>query len=178
MSRKKINSVSVTIIIFLLLALYISTGCRQDLKTTVRNYKFDIEVIKKLPVYDSLANVLLRNYSSIQQHIGKSQTYYSYLPAENGNDLYKVLPEQDAVKVKEYFTQLGDTFIDGFQVFKDSTIKILIRDTYIQSDHLEVGEQLSYYPFAREIKHREFPAKDTILNKHWQYWIAFEERIF
>ena len=150
-------------------------GCRTDnVNTHFQNHGFDKEVMKKLPLYDSLASVLLENYPSIQPHTNRDN-YYRYIPAEDGNDLYRVLPKAGAEKVKQYLTQLGTNCIYGFEIFKDSTIKILIRDTYLQADHLSIRERLSFYPPGSSIRKREFPVKDTTLNKNWQYWIWFDE---
>jgi len=164
----------ITLIIFLCLAAACNTN---DLTSHFNNHKFDKEVIDKLPLYDSLANVILENFTSIRPHI-KVESYYSYIPAEDGNDLYKVLPKPGADKVKQYINQLGAGYIYGFDIFKDSTIKIHIKEFYFQADHLHIREKLSFYPTGTNIRKREFPIKDTILNKNWQYWISFDKQEF
>lgn len=162
----------ISVIIFLCLA----ASCRnKNLTSIFQNHKFDKEVIDKLPLYDSLTNVLLENYPSIRPHI-EPEGSYRYLPAEDGNDLDKVLPKPGADKVKQYLSQLGADFIYGIDVFKDSTIRISVRDTYIQADHLHIRERLSFLPKGGSFQEREFPVKDTILNRNWQYWISFDEQ--
>jgi hypothetical protein len=63
-------------------------------------------------------------------------------------------------------------------VYKDSTIKIYIRDSSLKDYHLNINERLSFYPAGKTISLREFPAKDTLLYKHWQYWILFNQEEF
>jgi hypothetical protein len=164
----------ITLITFFCLAVACSNS---SLTAEFNNYKFDKGVIDKLPFYDSLVNVLLENFASIRPHI-KDQSQYGYMPAEDGNELYKVLPKPAADEVKLYLTQLGTNNIYGFDVFKDSTIRIHIRQIYSQADHLFIREKLSFYPTGTKIRQREFPIKDTILNQHWQYWIVFDEQEF
>ena len=162
--------------IFVIIVLCIATGCgHKALNTYFKNHGFDKQVIEKLPIYDSLANILLENYSSIHSHIKKEDNYYRYIPSRDGNDIYKLLPKPGAEKVEQYIAQIGTNHIYGFEVFKDTTMKILISDTYIQADHLYVRERLSFYPLGGNIRQRDFPIKDTILNRNWQYWISFDE---
>src|SRR5262245_37554287 len=162
----------ISIIVFLILSI----SCRSKFSTfDFKNYAYDKQVIEKLPVYDSLATVLLKHYSSIDTFI-KTQSSYSYIPSEDGNDLFKHFPREGATKIRKYMTQIGDSLIYGFQVYKDSTIKIRIKEIYIQSYRLAIMERLSFYPTGNGIKRREYPDKDTLLNKNWQYWIAFDDR--
>ena len=94
----------------------------------------------------------------------------------DSNDLFKKLPRDGAVKINEYFTQLGKNFIYGFDLFKDGTIKIYIRSSPSKTSQVDIEENLSYYPVGSNISRREFPVKDSILNKHWQYWIRFNKQ--
>ena len=161
-----------------LLFLCFSTGCRpKDFTPVFHNYKYDKQVIEKLPVYDSLVNVLLKYYPSIQEHSNNAPSY-QFIPSAFSFDLYEKLPKEGAKKVEQYFFQLGRNFIYGFEVYKDSTIKIYIRDSSIKSHHLHINERLSFYPPGKVIRQREFPAKDTVLNRNWQYWILFDQKKF
>jgi len=161
----------ITVIVFLCFV----AGCRpKDFTSVFQNQKFDQQVIEKLPLYDSLSNVLLHYYPSIQQYI-KEKNSYKYIIYFDSTDTYKEFPKEGSERIKKLVTQLSKRFIYGFEVFKDSTIKIYIRDSYLKPYRLNVIERLSYYPAGSDIKHREFPAKDTILNKNWQYWILFEQ---
>src|SRR3954447_4312191 len=91
----------ITITIFLCFA----AGCRpKDFTSVFHSYKFDRQVINKLPVYDSLINVLLKYYPSIQQHI-KNQSSYTFIPSSFSFDLYEKLPAEGAKKVEQYFIQ-------------------------------------------------------------------------
>ncbi len=161
--------------ISVIISLILTLSCgSEDLKSVYDSRGFDRQVIEKLPIYDSLANVLLENLPTILQQ-SKAEAFYKYAPTEDGNELEKELPNA-AVKIREYFSQLGEDFIYGFEVFKDTTIKIIIRDSLVKSHHVNIMERLSFYPSGTNMKKREFPIKDTILNKHWQYWIWFEEQ--
>jgi hypothetical protein len=163
--------------IFALLLLCFVVGCgTKDHPYDYQHYGFDKQVIGKLPLYDSLVSLLIKNYPLIYQHT--KGPFYRFIPSEDGTRLYKELPQEDAVKVKDYFTQIGDSLITGFDFYRDSTIKIFVRDIYVQSDHLNIEERLSFYPNEAGIKRKEYPIKDTIINTHWQYWISFDKEAF
>jgi len=160
---------SISVILFLCLA----AGCRpKDFTSIFQNQKFDQQVIEKLPLYDSLSKVLLHYYPSIQERVRKNNSYKYIIYFDS---TYQEFPKEESAKIKELVTQLGKKFIYGFEVFKDTTIKVYIRDSYLKPYHLRVMERLSYYPAGGHIMRREFPAKDTILNKNWQYWILFDQ---
>lgn len=164
----------ISAIIFLLFI----TGCRpKDFTPVYHEYKFDKAVIDKLSVYDSLINVLLEYYPSIQQHT-KDEPSYRFIPSSFSFDLYEKLPKEGAKKVEHYFFLLGNHFIYGFEIFKDSTIKIYVRDSPVKNYHLNIRERLSFYPDTGKIRERKFPEKDTLLNKNWQYWVLFDQEKF
>lgn len=166
--------------ISMILCLLLLASCNHGPeKTSIYNcYQFDKNVIEKLPVYDSLVQTILENYPSFQVYIKKDESYraYRYMPLADSNDLIKRLPASGSIKINQYFTRLGQHFIYGFDLFKDSSIKIYIKKTISEKDQVEIRENLSYYPPGTEIRRREFPVKDTLLNKNWQYWIAFDGR--
>lgn len=147
-----------------------------EISYDIRGHRYDTGVINKLPLYDSLANVLIASYSSIQKQFKEDEAYYRYTFSSANKDLFEKLPAENAAKINEYFTRLGRNFIYSFQFFKDSSIKIFVRNTYLKDHNLDVGERLSYYPTGTGIRKREHPYKDTLLNKHWQYWISFDKR--
>ena len=166
--------------IFIILYLFLAASCNSDSEKTTtiyNNYQFDKQVIENLPVYDSLVHAILENYPILQLHINEEESYraYRYMALSDSNNLFKKLPRDGAVKINEYFTQLGKNFIYGFDLFKDSTIKIYIRSSFSEKDQVEIKESLSYYPPGRNIRRREFPVKDTMLNKNFQYWISFDK---
>lgn len=82
------------------------------------------------------------------------------------------LPSDLIADIKLLNQKLGDNYFDGFDVFKDSTIKLYVRRGQSETG-VEIVENLSYYPDGAKIRDRSFPVKDTILNKHWQYWVLF-----
>ena len=165
----------------LLLFLYLTTGCHLDsekISPDYNNYKFDPLVIEKLPAYDSLVSAILEKFPFFQKHINEKDSYraYKYMPLSNEDDVFKKLPQGIGTKIDQCFTKLGKDFICGFDVFKDSTIKIYIRNVPSETSQIDIEENLSYYPGGSNIRRREFPIKDTILNKHWQYLIRFNKR--
>ena len=98
------------------------------------------------------------------------------MPLSDQADVFKKLPQEVAPKIDHYFTKLGKDFIYGFDVFKDSTIKIYVRSSPLEKSQVDIEENLSYYPMRSNIRPREFPIKDTMLNEHWQYWSRFSKR--
>jgi hypothetical protein len=164
--------------LFLIVCVFLTANCgSNDPVYDYQNHRFDLQVIEKLPAYDSLSHLLIQNFSSMQQDI-KENNYFDYGRAQDTSYLYKKLPRESADKVISYFSQLGENFINGFAVFKDSTIKYYIRDKYLDSFSLTIRERLSYFPNGGTMPQRESPGKDTALNKNWQYWISFDEKDF
>lgn len=167
-------------ILSLLFSLYFTAGCHLDSKeisSLYNQYKFDTEIIEKLPIYDSLVSAILEKSSFFQQHIDEEASYrsFKYMPLSDDADVVKKLPQEIAPKINQYYTKLGKDFIYGFDVFKDSTIKIYIRRSQPNTSQVNILENLSYYPSGANIQKREFPVKDTIINKHWQYWVFFDK---
>ena len=117
--------------------------------------------------------ILIQHYPTRAQ-FNYDKNAYRYIPTEDGNDLYKVFPAEAGDKIKQHIKNLGNNFIYGFDCYKDTTIKIMLRSAY-QKNHVDIFERLSYFPLGMNIKHRQFPMKDTILTPHWQYWVDFEE---
>lgn len=139
------------------------------------HYSFDPEVIEKIPSYDSLVIAIIHNYPALQQHINMESSYkaFRYMPASDDKEIFNRLPAGTGPDIDHYYKKLGKGFIDGFDLFKDSSIKIYVRNRPSDSTSLNVEENLSYYPSGKNYKKREFPARDTILSKHWQYWVNF-----
>jgi hypothetical protein len=165
----------------ILLFLYLLTGCHTgsvEVSVVDKSYKFDPKVIEKLPIYDSLASAILEKFFIFQQYINENDSYraYKYMPGSDQADVFKKLPQEIAPKIDHYFTKLGKDCIYGFDVFKDSTIKIYIRTSISQESQADIEENLSYYPVRSNTRRRELPIKDTILNEHWQYWTRFNKR--
>ena len=165
----------------ILLFLYLATGCHlnsEEVSEIYKNYKFDPKVVEKLPIYDSLASAILEKFPLFQQYINKEDSYraYRYMPLSERADVFSKLPQDAGPKIDHYFTQLGKDFIYRFDIFGDSTIKIYIRSGSSANSMVDIEENLSYYPVRSAIKQREFPAKDSMLNEHWQYWFRINKR--
>ena len=100
------------------------------------------------------------------------------MPHSIQTGIFNKLPQEVAPKINFYFTKLGKDFIYGFDLFKDSTIKIYIRNKPSEESKVDIEESLSYYPKKGIIQRRKLPIKDTILNDHWQYWTRFNKQDF
>lgn len=156
-------------------------GCASEeekISDDYNNYRFDQRVIAKLPVYDSLALAIIENFSAFKKFIRDEDSYRSfrYMPSSNEPEVFIKLPPEAAPKIEPYYTRLGSDFIYGFDVFKDSTIKIYVRAGFSSKSKVDIWENLSWYPAGTNIKQREFPDKDSLLNKNWQYWTRFRRR--
>ncbi len=170
---------SITILALLFSFCFI-VGCHSDsgeVSSLYNQYRFDPNVIEKLPLYDSLVSAILEKSSFFKQSIDEKSSYraYKYRPLSDDADAVKELPQEVAAKINLYYNKLGNNFIYGFDVFKDSTIKIGIRRNESNTSSVNILEYLSYYPLGTNIQKREFPVKDTILNEHWQYWVFFDK---
>ena len=161
----------------MLLFLLAAAGCKTENKalTAYRNYTFDATVIEKLPLYDSLVSAILVKAPLIHKYIHDNDSYHAfrYMPASREVEVFKKLPIELGTDIDKYFTMLGKNFIYAFDVFKDSTIKIYVRSRTLETK-VDVEENLSYYPAGKKLRQREYPAKDTVLNTHWQYWARFD----
>ena len=151
---------------------------KEEVSHDYNSYKFDPQVIERLPVYDSLVSAILENFPLFQKHINDEDSYraYKYMPSSDDIEVFKKLPREATPKINQYFTRLGKDFIYGFDVFKDSSIKIYVRKRFSEKSQIDIGENLSYYPAGNNIRRKELPDKDTILNKNWQYWTRFHKR--
>lgn len=168
------------ILIAFILLLFTAAGCRtksEDIIPAFNNFKFDAKVIEKLPVYDSLASAISAKISLFHKNIQADDAYHAfrYMPASNEVEVFKTLPAEIGIDINGYFTKLGKDFIYAFDVFKDSTIKIYIRNYSLEKTKVDISENLSYFPVARPIGRRDYPVKDTVLNGHWQYWVRFDK---
>ncbi len=167
---------SYCLIILLLFFVACDPG-RKEVEVSYNSYQFDQNVIVKLPVYDSLARLIITNFSLFGQHINKDDSYqaYRYMPG-SGDAAVKEIPAPVKAAIDDVFQTLGKDFIYGFDVFKDSSIKVYIRSTASDKTSVTIDENLSYYPLGKITKRREFPEKDSILNSYWQYWTRFNKQ--
>ena len=162
-----------------LLLFFVVTGCDDEdkqLKVEYDKHTFDQQVIDKLPLYDSLVAAIIRNSPSFQKFIRDDDNHRSfrYLPDSEYPDDFIKLPPAAVPGVEPYYTRIGKDHIYGFEIFKDSSIKIFVRTKFIKESIVEVTEILSYYPYGK-FRNRVFPEKDTVLNKNWQYWARIDK---
>lgn len=165
--------------IFLIVFLFAAGSCNSKgdkIIPAYNNYKFDQKVIEKLPIYDSLASAILENIHLFQDSINKNDSYqaFRYMPNSNKPEMSQKLPSEVSANIDRYITKLGKDFFYGFDIFKDSTMKIHVRKKTIEKTKVDIEENLSFYPIGLNIRHRTYPLKDTILNIHWQYWVHFD----
>ncbi|MEO6541344.1 MAG: hypothetical protein ABIN74_10150 [Ferruginibacter sp.] len=164
----------------LLFFLIAFTGCdmgEKEVKAEYNAYTFDQQLIDKLPLYDSLVSAIIQNYPAFGKFIRDENGHrtFLYIPASQDPDVFIKLPPQAAPKVSPYFDRPGKDFIYGFEIFKDSSIRIMARTRFSERSKVDIDEFLSYYPRGN-IKRREFPDKDTLLNTNWQYRARFNKR--
>jgi hypothetical protein len=164
-----------------ILTVYLMAGCYYTPERNVSSYnkyKFDDKVIEKLSLYDSLVFAIVQNISSFQQSANLNDSYqaYRYLPGSRETDVYKDLPRNIGLSIDYYYKKLGSNFIYGFDVFKDSSIKIYVRTYRSAADATVIEENLSYYTGKYEMRKREYPDRDTVLTNHWQYWTRFRKQ--
>jgi len=154
-----------------------AAGCKTENKalTAYKAYSFDTTVINRLPLYDSLAAAISGKIQLIHSFIHDNDSYHAfrYMPASKDDEVFKKMPPEAGMDIDRYFNELGKDHIYAFDVFKDSSIKIYIRNRTLEGK-VEMQENLSYYPAGRQIRPREYPVKDSILNTHWQYWVRFD----
>lgn len=161
-----------------LLVLLYSTGCKtksDNIIPAFNNYRFDTAVINRLPLYDSLALAISAKIDLFHKNIDNDAAYHAfrYMPSSTEKEVFKTLPAEIGIDMNRYFATIGKDNIYAFDVFKDSTIKIYIRNRRIGKTEVDIAENLSYYPKETNIGRRDYPDKDTVLNKHWQYWTRF-----
>ena len=159
---------------YAVLCLLLAISCRPKSTYDFANHKFDQKVIDKIPIYDSLAKLLIQNFPSIQEYFKQNPSYH-YEPYWDSVDLYKRFPQESAAHIDKVYHLLGDNFIYAFEVFRDSSVRFSIRDSYNKEHQLTIREYLSYYPNGATSKKRDFLFKDTIVNKNWLYWVLFDE---
>ena len=164
----------------MLYLLIAAAGCKTENKavTAWNNFTFDTAVMARLPLYDSLASAIVEKITLVHTYIHPDNAYFAfrYRTASSEPEVFTTLPAEMGTHINRHIGKLGPAYFYGFDVFKDSTIKIYIKSRSVQK--VDITENLSYYPAGKTIQRREYPAKDTILNKHWQYWARFDNQGF
>lgn len=177
MSNKQIHAL-VYCSIFLLMVLLGCQGQQQKWKALYQNHPFDKTVAGKLNQYDSLVTIILQNHPTFIP-ARNQRASYRFQPGEE--DAYYTHPIPDSLKqqIRFWFDKIGADYIAAFDTYQDSTVRLHIRRKWAEHTAVEIQEFLSYYPIdTMPKKIRTFPEKDTMLNKHWQYWIRFSKGDF
>jgi hypothetical protein len=162
-------------------SIFLNTACNTDKKLVVPvydAYRFDTSVIARLPIYDSLANAITARLPVFHKILDKEEGYlaYQYMPASTEDWVHRQLPAEAGTDIGRWYNQIDSNFIYGFDVFRDSSIKIYIRTTKAESGLVDIEEHLAFFPPGSKIPKREFPMKDTVLNERWQYWTRFNKQ--
>ncbi|RYZ30535.1 MAG: hypothetical protein EOO10_02505 [Chitinophagaceae bacterium] len=162
--------------ILILVSLFFIVGCRSGTADyDYEHHAFDQQIVARLPYYDSISRVLIQNFPYLLPAV-KGQSAFEYRRSEGSGSLYSSLPRPAVEKINGFIQQLGEKYLDGFDVYKDSSIRFSVRDTYLEKYYVTIRDRLSFYPNGGEMRRREAPDKDTILNPNWQYWIRFDEQ--
>ena len=161
---------------FAFLLLFFLIACEQkDYTADFNKYNYDMQVIDRIPVYDSLAWAILSNLTAFIPADRDSNYVFRYRPYTINKEDYQKLPQAEIKKVDEYIAKVGRGFIYGFDLFKDSSIRFYVGDSFMQGPRIWAQERLSYFRDTTTIRKREPPTKDTVIQKRWQYWIRFDE---
>lgn len=176
MKREMVSKIYIVVFVLLVNLLLGCDPNEKHVTTAYNNYQFDKQVIDRLKDYDSLAIAIEAKISMFQKDIGEDGSYraYRYSPTNKDQEHTNKLPA-GADTVAYFFNKIGANFIEGFDVFKDSTIKMSIRSTSSTTLPIIIDEALSYYPSTDSISRRAFPIRDTVLNKRWLYWARVRE---
>jgi hypothetical protein len=162
-----------------LLVMSLTPGChgnQAEFKAAYDSFKFDQTIIDRLPLYDSLVIAIQKKLPLFRQLNGNdSNQIFRFMPGSPEPEVFKRLPGDAGTDIDKLFARLGKEMVYGFDAYNDSSVKIYVRNRKVDSISVQFEEKLSYYPEGRTMKKREFPSKDTVLNKHWQYWVSVDE---
>ena len=148
---------------------------QQDHSADFSKYQYDQQVIDRLPAYDSLASVILQGHTAFIPSGRDSHYVFRYRPFTISKADYQKLPQNEIKRVDEYIGKVGRGYIYGFDLFRDSSIRFYVRDSFVHEARFWAQERLSYFNDTSKIPDREPPTKDTVLQIRWQYWIRFDE---
>jgi hypothetical protein len=164
---------------FLLLLISLSCNNSVNFKSDFEKHEFDKTVINNLPQYDTLRQIVLNNYHSffLNDTINNFTYFYNFDTStqigEHSNiDLPKIIFPQTV----RLFERIGKANISGFNIYKDSSFQLFIRNTHFTKYFLDIREILYWYPEATRLRKEEFPMKDTLLTDKWQYIIWYDKR--
>jgi hypothetical protein len=168
----------VSIALFFLSILF---GCKDSYywKKDYINHRFDKVVINRISLYDTLRQTILQNYNEFPWDNTKTNLIYVYnfdTSNQRSGDNHFDIPRKIRPHFVQLFNKIGQDNIVGFIIEKDSSLEILVRNTFIDKYYLDVRERLSWYPQTNKIEKFEFPIKDTLLTEKWQYQIWYDKR--
>lgn len=151
---------------------------KEDLQTRFNNYRFDNSVVQKLPLYDSLVAAIYKNRQVLINYSTQDGGMhgFSYAPASSDRQVFKKLPAETGGSIDTAYRVLGEKYITGFDLFPDSTVRIYIRRNNFPQSSINIDEYLSFLPAGKNMRKREFPEKDTVLNASWQYWARVNDQ--
>jgi len=80
-------------------------------------------------------------------------------------------------ELEKVFRNLGEEKIQGLYLNRDSSIRFIIRNTYIAKYRTDIREQL-FWPNKNRIsvESNNPYAKDTLINNYWKYSIWIDKR--
>lgn len=165
------HSIILLTVVFAIMSCHSESGNVAD---TYNAYQFDSAIIEKLPLYDSLAKTIVTNISlfKLNTEEGDDTHAFRYMPGETNFNEFSELPASIEPQLSKILQTIGPNGIQGFDVYKDSSIKMFVRTTTLNT--IITTEILSYFP-AGNVKRRELPFKDSLLNEHWLYWVRFDK---
>jgi hypothetical protein len=148
-------------------------------KSFFNQIAFDTLIINNLPLYDSLKNIVLLNIDTIFKFRLQRDTLfnpdkcqsYSFLNNRQVSEEFQLenMPESIYLSVKKIFDRLGDSKINGFTLYSDSTIEISAKDIYKPEINLDAGHNLIW---KRTYNYDSSDLiRDTIIAPQWTYQI-------
>ena len=166
------HSIIVLVAAFAIMSCHSESGNVVD---TFNAYQFDSTVIEKLPLYDSLAQTIVTNMALFKRNTeaGDDTHAFRYMPGETNFNEFSELPASIEPQLSKILQTIGPNGITGFDVYKDSSIKMFVRTTTLNT--IITTEMLSFFPADNNVKRREQPFKDSLLNEHWLYWVRFDK---
>ncbi len=172
---------------FTLLLLLLIAGCKHSMTTSaeLEKHSFDQAVINKLPLYDSIRQILLDNYDSISFTATGGDFLYNYY-GDSGESRY--IPKQYENRIFELCNKIGKDNITNFTLTGDSLLTFTIRNERVtMHDPTETITENLYW-LSNESKRYSLQngvmtrdtintvAKDTMLGHDWKYEISHWKR--
>ena len=170
--------------VFLMAILSCTCTAQRATKTVkdIFNHElFDSGVISRLPLYDSLKNILVNNIDTIFNYLdskGRGDFYNFFFIPGKGESSDKIgletLPAAIAPKIEAICRQLGEERILGFDLTRNQIlVNVVVKYSYDNETSAETQHSLSWnWSFSNSEELR----KDTTLGSGWTYHIYTEKR--